>query len=441
MSIMRKEEVAVQSSKLIRATWPRVRSEQKHGKSGYVVDARGNGWRGKQREWFPTKALAKNKAEQIASDCWSLGFQSAAFKEKDYATFKAWSSQIEQTCKEFKLPELSLESLIELARDGLKAQTKAAKESQVPTVLIAADQYYKEKIARYGGKGGKTLSRVGKRDAKKAKNHLTEAWPWRKVNAVTHQMVETYLKTAKRLDGKPLSQQSRRTRLTQFKMFFKWCMSPKRKWITENPCDGLSFTVDRGEVQALENEDVARLLDAAWNDTDTCRRRLCGRDYALPGIVLSLFAGLRPWSEAAKMYWEDIDWNLINPNGSLTIKVHKSKTRFHYAELHPTGIEWLKLCAKKKGPIKTHENALERVREKVGLGPGNWASDVLRHTYASNWYATHSERGLNTLERLMGNSVEVLRKHYIKALAPKEAEAFWKILPPANLLKTNQLAA
>ena len=136
---MRKEEVAVQSSKLIRATWPRVRSEQKHGKSGYVVDARGNGWRGKQREWFPTKALAKNKAEQIASDCWGLGFQSAAFKEKDYTTFKAWSSLIEKTREEFKLPELSLESLIELAREGQKAQTKASKESQVPTVPLAAD--------------------------------------------------------------------------------------------------------------------------------------------------------------------------------------------------------------------------------------------------------------------------------------------------------------
>ena len=129
----------------------------------------GNGWGGKQREWFPTKALAKNKAEQIASDCWKLGFQSAAFKAKDYATFKAWSSLIEQTRKEFKLPELSLESLIELAREGRKVKTKAALESHVPSVHLAADQYYKEKIAPYGGKGGKTLSRDGKRDAKRRK--------------------------------------------------------------------------------------------------------------------------------------------------------------------------------------------------------------------------------------------------------------------------------
>ena len=185
-------------------------------------------------------------------------------------------------------------------------------------------------------KEGKRCQRTGNEMPNRQKKYLTKAWPWKKVNAVTHQMADTYFKTAKREDGKPLSQQSRRTRLTQFKMFFKWCMSPKRKWIAENPCDDLSFTVERGEVQTLGTEDVARLLNAAWNDTDSSRRRLCGRDYALPGIVLSLFAGLRPWSEAAKMYWEDIDWNLITPNGSLTIKVRKSKTRFHYAELHPT---------------------------------------------------------------------------------------------------------
>tara|TARA_Y100001968_G_C19346500_1_gene712325 strand:- start:553 stop:1050 length:498 start_codon:yes stop_codon:yes gene_type:complete len=155
---------------LIRATWPKVRFEHKHGKAGYVVDARGNGWRGKQREWFPTKALAKNKAEQIASDCWSLGFQSAAFKDKDYATFKAWSSLIQQTCKEFKLPELSLESLIELAREGQKAKAKAAKESQVPTVPLAADQYYKEKISPMAAREGKHYRRMGNERHSRQKN-------------------------------------------------------------------------------------------------------------------------------------------------------------------------------------------------------------------------------------------------------------------------------
>ena len=89
--------MVVKSSNLVRATWPRVRSEKKHGKSGYVVDARGKSWVGTQREWFATKAEANYKAKQIASDCWSIGFQSAAFKDKDSATLKVWISQIEQT--------------------------------------------------------------------------------------------------------------------------------------------------------------------------------------------------------------------------------------------------------------------------------------------------------------------------------------------------------
>ena len=81
------------------------------------------------------------------------------------------------------------------------------------------------------------------------------------------------------------------------------------------------------------------------------------------------------------------------------------------------------------------------VREKVGLRPGNWTPDVLRHTYASNWYETYSQRGLAELQKLMGTSVEMLESHYIKRLPPKEAEAFWKIPPHANLIKTNQIAA
>jgi hypothetical protein len=38
--------------------------------------------------------------------------------------------------------------------------------------------------------------------------------------------------------------------LTQFNMFFNWCMNPKRDWIKRNPCDGLSFHVEPKEVHS-----------------------------------------------------------------------------------------------------------------------------------------------------------------------------------------------
>ena len=33
------------AKKLIRSTWPKVRKEKKNGGFGYLVDARGNGWK------------------------------------------------------------------------------------------------------------------------------------------------------------------------------------------------------------------------------------------------------------------------------------------------------------------------------------------------------------------------------------------------------------
>ncbi len=48
--------------KVIRSTWPRVRIEHKNDKIGYLVDARGNGWKGQDRFYFGEKAKALKKA-------------------------------------------------------------------------------------------------------------------------------------------------------------------------------------------------------------------------------------------------------------------------------------------------------------------------------------------------------------------------------------------
>ena len=52
--------------KAIRSTWPRVRIEYKNDKIGYLVDARGNGWKGQDRFYFEEKAKALKKAQEIS---------------------------------------------------------------------------------------------------------------------------------------------------------------------------------------------------------------------------------------------------------------------------------------------------------------------------------------------------------------------------------------
>ena len=61
--------VVTQHGKAIRSTWPRVRIEYKNDKIGYLVDARGNGWKGQDRFYFGEKAKALKKSSR---DCKAL---------------------------------------------------------------------------------------------------------------------------------------------------------------------------------------------------------------------------------------------------------------------------------------------------------------------------------------------------------------------------------
>lgn len=414
------------ASNLIRSTWPKVRSEKKNGLLGYVVDARGNGWSGKQKFYTRSKNKALKIAKLLAADYRELGVEAARFKIEDYAIYKTWTGLLNKTRQCFGQPDLSMDRIFEEYHSQKEARSRAALKKNAPSVQRAAKLYYEEKSAPLGGKGGKNLSNDSKRELRQTVKHLsTSVFGLRAVNAVTHSMIESYLKSVKRKDGKQLKQQSRKSRLTQFKMFFNWCKHPKREWISKNPCEGIQVYVEPKEVSILSNEDVERLLNASFADS-------IAKEKILPWLVLGLFAGLRP-SEAERLYWEEIDWSTLMDDGALQIRIgtEKSKTKTHYAELHPTGVKWLKHCIKMKGKIGYSVRVFKRIRQQVGLYDG-WDSDCIRHTYASNWLATYRHKGIHMLAELMGNSAEVIKRHYRRAIPTTLANNFWTILPPVE---------
>jgi hypothetical protein len=51
----------------------------------------------------------------------------------------------------------------------------------------------------------------------------------------------------------------------------------------------------------------------------------------------------------------------------------------------------------------------------------------MRHSFGSYWLAIHADRP--HLAELMGNSVDVIKKHYRRAIPRTEAEKFWQIRP------------
>jgi integrase len=71
------------------------------------------------------------------------------------------------------------------------------------------------------------------------------------------------------------------------------------------------------------------------------------------------------------------------------------------------------------------------VRSAAGYAPNGdgtkWTVDILRHTYASYWLATHQNRA--QLAELMGNSVEVIRKFYRQPILKSDTKKFWALRP------------
>jgi integrase len=196
-------------------------------------------------------------------------------------------------------------------------------------------------------------------------------------------------------------------------------MEKPRKWVKENPCEGITITAESKEVEILSNDQVIALLEAAMQEKEKVRQVM------VPYLVLGLFAGLRP-EEAQKMRWEWIE--PLDEKGIAQVKVPAEISKIsesRYAELSQTGWNILKPYMKQAGPIGWSRRAFRRIREKVGLAGIAWAADCIRHTYASSWLAVHKDRA--HLAEIMGNSPAIIRKHYKRAIPINDAEGYFQI--------------
>ena len=210
------------ANNLIRSTWPRVREEKKNGGFGYLVDARGNGWEGKDRFFFHSKTKAIKKAKEIVAELKKFGVEYSKYKLDEYRVYEQWEWLLEKAKKEFRNPDLVMEDIFEGFYFNQK-QTLRKAQRKIPTIRDAGKEWINEKSSEFGGKGGRTPSMHSIREHKQTVKYLAESnLSWARVDSVSFEMVEAYFKKAKRTDEGKLSQSSKRTRLTQFKMFFKW---------------------------------------------------------------------------------------------------------------------------------------------------------------------------------------------------------------------------
>lgn len=205
----------------------------------------------------------------------------------------------------------------------------------------------------------------------------------------------------------------------------------KAEWTPHNPFQGIEKEHrPSGEIDILETADKARAVLKACKDyrgkeslPEYCRVDCRG---ALAGFALAIFAGIRPSGELRRLTWNDISFE----HGIIRIPGEASKTHtLRHVEMDSNLIAWLKpLKGETTDPVcgLNWAKRYKAVRRVTGLNKR--AADILRHTYASAFLS--AGRSMDELLQNMGHTTQkTTLKHYVAAMTPHEARAFWMVGP------------
>lgn len=239
------------------------------------------------------------------------------------------------------------------------------------------------------------------------------------------------------LQGLPVGAVTRNTFRRRLAAVFSF--AKQRKWLADNPFAGGKKAdikrVDepRKKVRVLTVEQSAKILESASAET-------------LPFWAVAIFAGLRPESEIGRLRWEDIDFDqrviVVDGVGS---ENEETKTGRRVVRMSDNLMEWLLPYSKQIGPLAPAGNFWKKLRadkRKAGFGtPGSesdgeraagvklhrWTEDITRHTFGSFLLAKCDDIGVTATQ--MGNSPDMVRRHYLALVKPKQAAAFWALGP------------
>lgn len=144
----------------------------------------------------------------------------------------------------------------------------------------------------------------------------------------------------------------------------------------------------------------------------------------VPYMAIGAFAGLRS-AEIEKLDWSAIDFG----TGYIRIAWDIAKTRQRRLVPIPANLTaWIQPVRKESGPV-VPRNLRERI-QAIGKRAGvPWKSNGLRHSFGSYRLAEVQDAAKVSLE--MGNSPQMLFKHYRELVTPEQAKEWFTITPAA----------
>lgn len=147
----------------------------------------------------------------------------------------------------------------------------------------------------------------------------------------------------------------------------------------------------------------------------------------LPALAIGLFAGLRR-SELFALDWSEID----HEQGTIEVKGIKAKTRQRrLVSVADNLLAWLNPHRKTSGAIAPERNidvfseSLHELAVKAGITP--WPHNAMRHSFGSYFLGKTKDENLTASE--MGNSPEVIIKHYRALVRDGDVKRYWGIAP------------
>lgn len=232
-------------------------------------------------------------------------------------------------------------------------------------------------------------------------------FPDRCIAEISTADVDTWLETLSLAPG------SRNTFRRDLNTLFSFAVT--RRYCATNPVieSAIAKDVD-GEVGILSVNQIAKILEVA-------------SDSMVPFFAIGAFAGVRR-AEIERMDWSQIDFEsqLIN------VKARQSKTAARrLVTIQPNLATWLAPYRKHSGSIcpPLFRTLFDEDRERAGL-LSKWPQNALRHSFGSYHLAKFQDAPALALQ--MGNSVDVIMKHYRELVRPKEAARYWQIKPSVS---------
>ncbi len=244
------------------------------------------------------------------------------------------------------------------------------------------------------------------------------------LKSVTTGQVADYLRSLE------FSSRTKNNARTTIGAFFKFCK--ERGWLPRDH-EGIEL------VPKFKEKPTDITIYSPWEVTQFLNH---SRSEMVPFLAIGAFAGLRT-AEISRLDWSEVHL----ADKFIEIKAAKAKTASRrIVPISSNLAKWLKNHAKNEGRVVPFDNVnkqidwlvevtnqgLKEAAEKDGKDPENakkvkWKRNALRHSYISYRVAETQDVPKVALEA--GNSPQIIFQHYRELVQPKEAKAWFAIVP------------